>query len=130
MRRVVLLGLALAAGPLRAQTASSQRRAAAVITAADVAHRIGVIADDSMLGRDTPSRGLELTAKYVASQFRRFGLRPAGDRGGWYQRYAISRRRFDAERSRVVLDERLWLAGSRWPSMSPDEHRRDRASWK
>jgi len=32
--------------------------------------------------------------------------------------------------SRVVLDERLWLAGSRWPSMSPDEHRRDRASWK
>jgi len=104
MRRVVLLGLALAAGPLQAQTASSQRRAAAVITAADVAHRIGVIADDSMLGRDTPSRGLELTAKYVASQFRRFGLRPAGDRGGWYQRYAISRRRFDAERSRVVLD--------------------------
>lgn len=104
MRRVVLFGLALAAGPLQAQTASSQRRAAAAITAADVAHRIGVIADDSMLGRDTPSRGLELTAKYVASQFRRFGLRPAGDRGGWYQRYAISRRRFDAERSRVVLD--------------------------
>ena len=69
-----------------------------------MAHRIGVIADDSMLGRDTPSRGLELTARYVANQFRRFGLRPGGDRGGWFQRYAIARRRFDVKRSRVVLE--------------------------
>ena len=106
MRRVVLLGLALAAGPLptQAQTATPARRAVETITAADVAHRIGVIADDSMLGRDTPSRGLELTARYVASQFRRFGLRPGGGNGGWLQRYPITRRRFDAERSRVVLE--------------------------
>jgi hypothetical protein len=103
MRRVVLLGLALVAGPLRAQTTSSQRQAAATITAADVARRLGVIADDSMLGRDTPSRGLELTAQYVAAQFRRFGLRPGGDHGGWYQRYTIARRRFTAEHSRVVV---------------------------
>ena len=104
MRRVVILGLALVAGPLRAQTAAPQRRAAETIVAGDVAHRIGVIADDSMLGRDTPSRGLELTARYVAGQFHRFGLRPGGDNGGWLQRYAISRRRFDAQRSRVVLE--------------------------
>ncbi len=104
MRRILCLGLALAAGPLRGQTSGAQHRAAATITAADVAHRIGVIADDSMLGRDTPSRGLELTARYVANQFRRFGLRPGGDRGGWFQRYAIARRRFDVKRSRVVLE--------------------------
>jgi peptidase M28-like protein len=104
MRRVVLLGLALAAGPLQAQTAAPERRAVETITAADVARRIGIIADDSMLGRDTPSRGLELTARYVASQFRRFGLRPGGDGGSWYQRYPIKRQRFDAERSRVVLE--------------------------
>jgi hypothetical protein len=103
MRRVVLLGLALAARPLPAQTAAPERRAVETITATDVARRIGIIADDSMLGRDTPSRGLELTARYVASQFRRFGLRPGGDGGGWYQRYPIKRQRFDAERSRVVL---------------------------
>ena len=67
---------------------------------ADVAHRVGVIADDSMLGRDTPSRGLELTAHYVADQFRRFGLRPGGDDGGWFQRYAITRRQFDRDAAR------------------------------
>jgi hypothetical protein len=118
MRRVVLLGLALAAGPRPAQaqtaTPAPQRRAAETITAADVAHRISVIADDSMLGRDTPSRGLELTARYVASQFRRFGLRPGGDDGGWLQRYPITRRRFDAERSRVVLEARGTRAEARF----------------
>ena len=103
MRISLVLGLALAAGPLRAQMAAPADRAAETITADDVAHHIGVIAADSMLGRDTPSRGLDLTARYVAAQFRRFGLRPGGDRGGWFQRYPITRRRFDAAGSRVVL---------------------------
>ena len=103
MRRVVLLGLAFAAGSLQAQTASTARHAAATITAVDVARHVGVIADDSMLGRDTPSRGLELTARYVADQFRRFGLRPAGNGGTWFQRYPITRRRLDAASSRVTL---------------------------
>jgi hypothetical protein len=104
MRRFLVLGLALMAGPLAGQTSTpAAGRAAATITAADVARRIGVIADDSMLGRDTPGRGLELTASYVARQFRRFGLRPGGDEGGWYQRYPITRRQFDGGRSLVTL---------------------------
>ncbi|MDQ3137924.1 MAG: M28 family peptidase [Gemmatimonadota bacterium] len=101
---VLALGLALVPRPLDAQAAASgSTRAAATITAADVARRVGIIADDSMLGRDTPSRGLDLTARYVADQFRRFGLRPGGDEGGWHQRYPIRRRRFDREASRVLL---------------------------
>ena len=106
MRRVVLLGLACAASPLSAQTASPKVHAAATITADDVARHIEIIADDSMLGRDTPSRGLELTARYVADQFRRLGLRPGGDDGTWFQRYPITRRKIDAAASRVVLRAR------------------------
>jgi hypothetical protein len=81
--------LILAAGPLVAQAAQPAGPADAVMTisASDVARRIGIIAHDSMLGRDTPSRGLELTAQYVADQFRRFGLVPGGERGTWLQRY-------------------------------------------
>ncbi len=105
MRCFLLLGLVLAANRLYAQTSSSgpAARAAATITAGDVARRIGIIADDSMLGRDTPSRGLELTARYVAEQFRRFGLKPGGDHGGWLQRYVISQRKLDVASSRLVL---------------------------
>jgi hypothetical protein len=103
MRRSNLVLLIVLAGPLRAQMAPPLSRAAASITARDVAHRIGIIADDSMLGRDTPSRGLDLTAQYVAHQFRAFGLRPGGDGKGWLQRYRIAHHRLDLQQSRIVF---------------------------
>jgi Peptidase family M28 len=105
MRCPILVSLLLAGSPiaLLAQTRAPLSKAAATITAPDVARRIGIIADDSMMGRDTPSRGLELTAQYVADQFRTFGLRPGGDSSSWFQRYPITRRRLDLERSRVFL---------------------------
>src|SRR5437868_15261252 len=104
MCRFALAGLVLLAGPAAAQTAGSNGTAAASITAADVAHRIGIIADDSMMGRDTPIPGLEATAKYVAEQFRRFGLRPGGVNGTWIHRYPITRRELDLGGSRVVRE--------------------------
>lgn len=95
MRRLTLLGLVLAM-PLAAQTTPSASQAAS-ITTADVARRVGIIADDSMMGRDTPSRGLDLTAQYVADQFRRFGLKSS------FQRYPITRRRLEPGHSRVIF---------------------------
>ncbi|MEO6444412.1 MAG: M20/M25/M40 family metallo-hydrolase [Gemmatimonadaceae bacterium] len=65
------------------------RQALESITEADVRARVHIIADDSMGGRDTPSRGLDLTAEYAAGEFRKFGLTPGGDRGGYVQRYAL-----------------------------------------
>ena len=64
---------------------------------------VGIIADDSMMGRDTPSRGLELTARYVADQFKSFGLKPGGDSGTWFQRYPITRRQLQLKQSEVVF---------------------------
>jgi hypothetical protein len=103
MRSVGVFVFLLASAPLSAQTAAPLHRAAASITEADVKRRIGIIADDSMMGRDTPSRGLELTARYVADQFRRFGLRPAGDDGSWFVRYPVTRRRLELKDSKVVF---------------------------
>jgi hypothetical protein len=65
--------------------------------------RVAIIADDSMLGRGNPSRGLELTAEYVASEFRRAGLRPAGDTGGYMQRLGLTRWTIDTDSSVVEL---------------------------
>src|SRR5262249_22808251 len=77
--------------------------AAKTITEADVRRRVFLIADDSMGGRDTPSRGLDLTAQYVASEFKRFGLKPAGDAGGFFQRYRIRLPEVDAGRSSMTF---------------------------
>ena len=59
MRYLALLGL-IAAVPASAQ--SPQVRAANTITRQDITRRINIVAHDSMMGRDTPSPGLEKTA--------------------------------------------------------------------
>src|SRR6266496_894498 len=42
---------------------------------------LSFIASDALEGRNTPSRGLDIAAEYIAAQFRRAGLEPAGDDG-------------------------------------------------
>ena len=56
-----------------------------------------------MMGRDTPSRGLELAAEHVAAEFRRAGLQPAGDRGSYVQRFGLTRWVVDTAQSVVEL---------------------------
>jgi hypothetical protein len=91
------------ASSLTAQAPRPLGAAAETITEQDVIRHIKVIADDSMLGRDTPSRGLELTAQYVADRLKSFGLTPGGDGGTWFQRYPITRRHIDADHSTLEL---------------------------
>jgi hypothetical protein len=95
--------LAFPLSPAFCQAPRPASAAAETITDHDVIRHIKVIADDSMLGRDTPSHGLEATAQYVASQFKAAGLKPAGDSGTWFQRYPITRRHIDAGGSSVTL---------------------------
>ncbi len=57
----------------------------AAITAEDLRQRLFLIADDSMMGRETGSEGAYKTADYIASEFRRLGLEPAGDNGTYFQ---------------------------------------------
>jgi hypothetical protein len=130
MSRSILLGFALSIAPvaLVSQTSTRLPQAAATISGRDVARRIGIIADDSMLGRDTPSRGLDLTAQYVADQFRQFGLRPGGDQGSWFQRYPIVRRRLLLQQSQVVFqaavgkDTAAFTASARYDGGVVPEH--------
>jgi hypothetical protein len=90
----------LLTSPLAGQVPPTATGAVETITPQDIMRRVGIIADDSMLGRDTPSRGLELTAQYVAAEFRRAGLRPARENGSYIQRFGITRGS-DTNQSRV-----------------------------
>jgi hypothetical protein len=111
MQRLALAGLATLWAPtlVGAQTtrapASEEaiRRAAATITETDVRRRIFVIAHDSMGGRDTPSPGLTKTANYIASEFKRFGLKPGGDSGTYLMKYPIARKQLLPARSTIAF---------------------------
>ena len=55
------------------------------ITATDLRQRLFLIADDSTLGRETGSEGAFTTSAYIAAEFQRLGLEPAGDQGTYFQ---------------------------------------------
>ncbi len=43
------------------------------------------LASDLLEGRETGTRGYDLAAAYVAAEYRKLGLQPGGDDGGWLQ---------------------------------------------
>lgn len=47
------------------------------------------LASDALEGRGTATRGGRLAAQYIATQFERIGLTPAGDSGTWYHQVPI-----------------------------------------
>ncbi|HEU4699079.1 MAG TPA: M20/M25/M40 family metallo-hydrolase [Gemmatimonadales bacterium] len=93
-----LLTLAALPLPLRAQAAPKRTpaaptaQAAKLVQAADsdvVRGHLTFLADDLLEGRAPGTRGGELAAKYIAAQFIRLGLVPAGDSGTYYHRVPI-----------------------------------------
>jgi Zn-dependent M28 family amino/carboxypeptidase len=93
MRIVLLLFVLGASRSLTAQQTSASGRAAAnVARAVDgrvLRAHLEFLADDALEGRRPGTRGGELAAKYIASQFARLGLQPAGDSGTYYHHVPI-----------------------------------------
>jgi len=58
---------------------------AAQFSAARIKADIAFLADDTLRGRDTGSVGHRIAANYVAAEYARLGLKPAGDNGGYFQ---------------------------------------------
>jgi len=90
--RLPLLALLVLAPPtpLQAQKpAGPGDRVAAALSADVLRGHLEFLSDDALEGRAPGTRGGELAQKYIASQFRRLGLQPAGDSGSYYQRVPI-----------------------------------------
>src|SRR5262245_54369100 len=60
------------------------------ISAQSLQGHVWFLASDLLEGRDTPSRGLDIAAEYIAAQFRRAGLKPVGDDGYFQTAHYIS----------------------------------------
>ncbi len=102
--RTFALGLMFCASITFAQAQSKKMTMAPVppsrgnvegITAAQMKDYLEFIASDELEGRDTPSRGLDIAAKYIASHLSRWGLKPAGDNGTYFQSFPLRRAKLD-----------------------------------
>ncbi len=89
---MLLLTLSAAAQTTRVPaTASKSQTAVAVdrIQAAHIAAHVKFLADDLLEGRAPSTRGGDLAALYIATQFQLLGLEPAGENGTFYQQVPI-----------------------------------------
>lgn len=99
---------AVASAPtLSAATLDAAKR----ITAERLSEYLHFVAADAREGRDTPSRGLDETAKYIADHLKSFGVKPAGDDGTYFQRIALKRDKVDAARTTFELNEQPYNFG-------------------
>ena len=105
----------------KAEPASlSSQRGLDTISTSQLKDYLSFIASDEMEGRDTPSRGLDTTAKFLALNLARWGLIPAGDDGSYFQKIALSRDLVDRAETRVQLNDELLAFGADYiPSPRP-----------
>lgn len=73
----------------------AERKIAEGVTAKQLSDYLYFVASDEMEGRDTPSRGLDTTAKFIGMNLSRWGFKPAGDNGTFYQKMAMTRESLD-----------------------------------
>ena len=104
-----------------AQRAAKSKKPAASVTAqrgvdtiaaAQLRDYLTFIASDEMEGRDTPSRGLDTTAKFLAMNLARWGFKPAGDNSSFFQRIDLRRDRADTGQSKVEYFGRALTSGT------------------
>ncbi len=108
-----LIGLAVAslAGRAMAQTSDA-------ISAADLRTRLFALAHDSMAGRATGSEGGFKAAEYIAREFQRLSLAPAGENGGYFQVIPFFRIRPDDKVALTVDGKPLVLGTEVLPLVS------------
>ncbi len=104
--------------PVAGQETKEQtlRGAAERVTAEQLKDYLDFIASDELEGRDTPSRGLDIAAKFIALNLSRWGLKPmgdqaTGDRRSYFQRIPLRRRRIDAAQTSLDLNGQRFNCG-------------------
>ena len=77
---------------------------------------VAFLADDLLEGRGTGTRGYDIAARYVASQFAAAGLKPGAKDGSWYQPVTLSEARLDGPAGVTITaktgDKTVWDHGT------------------
>lgn len=72
------------------------------ITAVESKHHVNILASDEFQGRGSGTAGQWLAAKYIATEFVHYGLKPAGNDQRYYQDFEIVHR--DLGATRLVIE--------------------------
>jgi hypothetical protein len=92
----LLLGVALATEALQAQ-----QKALSTITEEDLRLHLSIVASDETQGRDTPSPGVNIISRYLATMAEKHGFRPVLPGGSYFQRIPLEVTSVSPSRSRL-----------------------------
>lgn len=114
----IALGLCLSpAPPATGQAAAPTFKASAVtqpairksvdtIAAAQLKDYLSFVAADEMEGRADPSKGLDVTARFLATMLSRFGVKGAGDGGDYFQKIVLKKDKVAPDGTEIQLGGR------------------------
>jgi hypothetical protein len=108
MRFPILLAAVLLSGGIDAQEknsrpASQQAKPKILISDKRVKEVLSFLASDELEGRDTPSRGQDKAAEYIAAAFKKAGLKPVMKDGSYFHTYSKPGTVVDANAVKLVL---------------------------
>lgn len=81
------------------------------ITGKQISEYLYFVASDEMEGRDTPSRGLDLTAKFIGLNLSKWGFKPAGTDGTFFQKIPLRRTQVLGEQSSAAVNGQSFKYG-------------------
>jgi hypothetical protein len=98
----------LAIGQTAVKITPQEKKIAEGITADQLKDYLYFVASDEMEGRDTPSRGLDTTAKFIATLLDRWGFKPAGDDGTYFQKIALHSESVDPSATTLKVGDQAY----------------------
>ena len=117
--RILLIGAVVMPVAGNLAIAQQQPGSAELITQEQLSDYLFFIASDEMEGRRAPSRGLDLTAKFIAMNLSRWGLKPAGDDGTFLQMIELASTTVDTEASFVEVGDKRFEFGEFLANATP-----------
>lgn len=100
----------LAFAPTDVETAAPLAAALESVSERNISADIHFIASDELQGRDTPSPGLKIAARFIRSRLAALGIEPGAENGYFYE-YQLDFARIDGEKTFAMMGERELIEG-------------------
>lgn len=108
--------------PFADPTSPKMLAALETVSADEIKTDVHFIASDELAGRDTPSEGLKVAARYIRSRLERLGWKP-GAKDGYFYEYPLEHKAIDGagskiawecggEKGELVFGKDYWLAST------------------
>ena len=104
------LPVLLAFAPSDVESAAPLAAALDSVSERNISADIQFIASDELQGRDTPSPGLKIAARFIRSRLAALGIEP-GAQDGYFYEYPLDFARIDGEKTMAMIGEKELIEG-------------------